>query len=364
MRDIVTELKSIKKLRPTNLLDSEVVEQLSKSKIPILLWGCGNYAEYIYQILKRNNIKIDNVFVDYKSDILKFHEFNIYSFDEIKEKYTQIIVVRGNGNIEREAYYKSINIVNSIYSFFDLMEFGWYLNEEKLDSYSETLNEMFNEYIDGESKESFIAYLKSRYLNDWTYIQPYVCQKMYFPDFIEINNKESFVDCGAFDGDTLKLFVNKTAEWNNYIAFEPSNLPFGNLNQYILSQNFKKIRTFKVGVWNKKTTLSFIEENDISRIIEGVISNASKIEVDTIDNLCKEVPVSFIKMDLEGSELVALQGAYNIILKNKPKLAISIYHKPSDLVNIYLFIKNMNLGYKFYFRIHTKVGSDAVLYAI
>ena len=364
MRDIITELKVLKNSTPTPLLDIEVVEKLSSSKVPILLWGCGNYAEYIYQILKLNKIKIEGVFIDHKSGVLKFHEFEVLSFDEIKDKFTKIIVVRGNGNIEREAYYKSIDIVDTVFSFFDLMGFGWHLNNEKLETYSETLNEMFNVYSDDESKKSFIAYLKSRYFNDWTYIQAHVCHNMYFPEFIKINNQESVVDCGAFDGDTLKLFINKTAEWNNYIAFEPSYIPYEELNRYIEVNNFQKIKTHKVGVWNKKTTLSFVEENDISRIVEGAISNGTKIEVDALDNLCNAVPVTYIKMDLEGSELVALEGAFNIILKNKPKLAISIYHKPSDLINIYLFIKKMNLGYKFYFRIHTKVGSDAVLYAI
>ena len=364
MRDIIAELKALKNATPTPLLDIEVVEKLSSSKVPILLWGCGNYAEYIYQILKRNKIKIEGVFIDHKIGVLKFHEFEVLSFDEVKDKFTKIIIVRGNGNIEREAYYRSIDIVDTIFSFFDLMGFGWHLNNEKLETYSKTLNEMFNEYSDDESKKSFIAYLKSRYFNDWTYIQAHVCHNMYFPEFIKINNQESVVDCGAFDGDTLKLFVNKTTEWNNYIAFEPSNKPYEELNKYIEANNIQKIKTYKVGVWNKKTTLSFVEENDISRIVEGAISNGTKIEVDAIDNLCNTVPVTYIKMDLEGSELVALEGACNIILKNKPKLAISIYHKPSDLVNIYLFIKKMNLEYKFYFRIHTKVGSDAVLYAI
>lgn len=212
--------------------------------------------------------------------------------------------------------------------------------------------------------ESFIAYIQSRYFNDWRYIQPYVCQKMYFPAFINISKQERFVDCGAFDGDTLRLFANKVIEWDNYIAFEPSNIPFEELNKYIETHQLQNVKTYKIGVWNKKTTLSFVEENDISRIVEGGSANSSKIEVETIDNLCSNTPVTYIKMDLEGSELVALEGAFNIILKNKPKLAISIYHKPSDLINIYLFIKNMNLGYNFYFRIHTKVGSDAVLYAI
>lgn len=364
MKDIVTELKNLKKSTSPRILDFEVIEHLKKSQLPILLWGCGYYAEYIYQILIRNKIKIDDVFIDEKNKDIKFHEFEVLSFDEIKERYTNIIVVRGNGNIERESFYKSVEIVETIYNFFDLMGFGWYLNDEKIDEYSETLNEMFYEYLDYESKESFIAYLKSRYFSDWTYIQSHVCKKMYFPEFIKINNQESVIDCGAFDGDTLKLFLNKTDEWINYIAFEPSNKPHEDLIKYIETHQIQNIKTYKIGVWNKKTTLSFVEENDISRIVEGGVANGTKIEVDAIDNLCSDIQVTYIKMDLEGSELVALEGAKHTILKNKPKLAISIYHKPSDLINIYLYIKNMNLDYKFYFRIHTTVGSDAVLYAI
>jgi FkbM family methyltransferase len=364
MQDIVTELKDKKKTISSRILDFEVVEHLKKSEIPILLWGCGFYAEYIYQILKQNKIKIDGVFIDQKNKELKFHEFEVLSFDEIKDGYDKIVIVRGNGNIEREAYYQDMEIVETVYSFFDLMGFGWYLDEEKLDEYLESLNEMFNKYVDNKSKESFFAYLKSRFFNDWTYIQEHVCQNMYFPECIKINNQESIIDCGAFDGDTLKLFIKKSAEWNNYIAFEPSNKPYEQLNKYIETNQLQNIKTYKIGVWNKKTTLSFVEENDISRIVEGTVVNGTIIEVDAIDNLCGDVPITYIKMDLEGSELVALEGARHTILNNKPKLAISIYHKPSDLINIYQYIKNLNLDYKFYFRIHTTVGSDAVLYAI
>lgn len=364
MKDIVTELKDLKKSTTSRILDFEVVEQLKKSEIPIFLWGCGFYAEYIYQILIRNKIKIDGIFIDQKNNEIKFHEFEVLSFDEIKARYDKIIIVRGNGNIEREAFYKKMEIVETIYSFFDLMGFGWFLNEEKLDEYSETLNEMFNKFVDNKSKESFIAYLKSRYFNDWTYIQTHVCQNMYFPECIKITKQESVIDCGAFDGDTLKLFINKTTKWHNYIAFEPSNNPYEQLNKYIETNQLKNIKTYKIGVWNKKTTLSFVEENDISRIVEGSVVNGTIIEVDAIDNLCGDIPITYIKMDLEGSELVALEGAKHTIINNKPKLAISIYHKPSDLINIYQYIKNLNLDYNFYFRIHTTVGSDAVLYAI
>lgn len=157
MKDIISELKKIKKATPSKLLDFEVLEQLRNSEIPILLWGCGNYAEYIYHILKRNKIKIDNVFIDYENKGLKFHEYNILSFEDVKNKYDKINIVRGNGNIEREAYYKEISIVDSVYSFFDLMGFGWHLNEESLDSYSETINDMYNEFVDDASNRKFYS---------------------------------------------------------------------------------------------------------------------------------------------------------------------------------------------------------------
>jgi FkbM family methyltransferase len=136
------------------------------------------------------------------------------------------------------------------------------------------------------------------------------------------------------------------------------------LCNYVIDNKLVNVHTYKIGVWNKKSILSFVEGNDISRIIEGEYDGGIRIEVDALDNICGNVPVTFIKMDLEGSELDALEGAKNTILKNRPKLAISLYHKRAHLVDIYKFVSGLNLGYKFYFRIHTKVGSDAVLYAV
>ena len=72
--------------------------------------------------------------------------------------------------------------------------------------------------------------------------------------------------------------------------------------------------------------------------------------------------ISFIKMDLEGSDMESLKGAKTTIISNKPTLAISIDHKPSHLVEIFKYLYELNPN--FYFRIHNKVGTDAVLYAV
>jgi FkbM family methyltransferase len=363
MRNIINEIATIRS-NSNLMLDQMVLQKLKSDNLPIFLWGSGNYANYIIRILNKNSIPIAGVFVDSMSVRMFFHGHQVSTFDEIQSQDLKINIVRGNGNIEREPFYQSKSNVNAVYSFFDIMGFGWSLDNHFLNDNMDTLNEMYNVFSDTKSKESFFAYVKSRSLSNWMHIQQFVCEHMYFPEFIDLNLNESFVDCGAFDGDTLKLFLNKVSNWDNYFAIEPSIEPYNKLCAFIDSNKLKNVEALKIGIWKKRSTLNFIEENDISHIVEGKLENGTNIEVDSIDNIFNDKKVSFIKMDLEGSELEALEGAKNSILKHKPTLAISIYHKQAHLFDIFTFINDLGLDYKFYFRIHTKVGSDAVLYAL
>lgn len=84
--------------------------------------------------------------------------------------------------------------------------------------------------------------------------------------------------------------------------------------------------------WNRKENLHFHENgNGVSKVAEdGITVNAS-----TIDSVIPESEkVTFIKMDIEGAELRALKGAEKTISKNHPKLAISAYHKPEDIITL------------------------------
>lgn len=87
------------------------------------------------------------------------------------------------------------------------------------------------------------------------------------------------------------------------------------------------------------------------------------IEVDCIDNIlsCDE-KVTYIKMDIEGSELNALKGAEQHIVRDKPRLGICIYHKQEDLVKIPQYIKSLHPHYQFYVRPHSTMPTELVLY--
>lgn len=83
-----------------------------------------------------------------------------------------------------------------------------------------------------------------------------------------------------------------------------------------------------------------------------------------LDNFLSDKKIDIIKMDIEGAELEALKGAKDIIERQKPCLCLSVYHKKWDVLELPLYIKSLNPGYKFYMRHHTFGIWDTVLYAI
>ena len=83
-----------------------------------------------------------------------------------------------------------------------------------------------------------------------------------------------------------------------------------------------------------------------------------------IDDVLKGEKVSFIKLDVEGFELETLKGAEKIIKENHPRMAISVYHKESDLIDIPEYLLAISNNYKFMLRIYSNAYLEIVLYAI
>lgn len=98
--------------------------------------------------------------------------------------------------------------------------------------------------------------------------------------------------------------------------------------------------------------------------MESELRDAKMIETKSLDDLFMNEQVEIIALDIEGEELHALLGASKIIQRNKPKLAICVYHDLSHYVKIAETIKEYNSDYKLYFRHHSTVTIESVLYAI
>lgn len=177
-------------------------------------------------------------------------------------------------------------------------------------------------------------------------------------------DNEIFVDGGAYDLETARKFINWTnGNYKKIYSFEPDADNFKRCKNSLEKRPIENLCLLNKGTWNAAGTLNFVMGGEGSHISEGKNNNVS-IQTEAIDNVVLDEHVTFIKLDVEGAELKTLQGAKNTIIKNKPRLAISIYHKPEDIIEIPAYILSLNPDYKFYIRHYKFSYNETVLYAI
>lgn len=335
----------------------------------ICIFGCGNIGQGTLNDLVEEGIKVD-FFCD--NDTKKvgqiYNNVKCISVDELREKKDETIVIIAT------RYYKDIYNQLSKLGFSNLDRI--FTNKFAIDDYmnnnlEDTKTKIFK-LIDilGDDESRRIVY---RLIEEWnTYSYKYGqldnihSENQYFcENIINLSENEVFVDGGAYIGDTIEQFLqNCNYRFNKIISFELNKNNYEKLNKNINNFNYrikKKIVALNKGLSNKKMNISYNDKEEGSYISEdGVI----KGETTTIDSELKNEMISFIKMDIEGSELEALHGAKNIIKKCKPKLAICIYHKPQDLWEIPFYIKEILPEYKIFIRHHTDLLNETVCYAI
>ncbi len=167
-----------------------------------------------------------------------------------------------------------------------------------------------------------------------------------------------FVDGGGYVGDTASEVIKNYPDFKKIYLIEPipENIRIAKreLGEY------QNIEFLTCGVSDKKETLYFNEEKSFSTIYgEGTQS----VEVDTIDNIVKE-KVDYIKLDIEGAEQNAINGAKETIQKYKPVLAVCIYHKAEDWYKIPEKILSIESNYKVYLRHYMEGIFESVMYFI
>lgn len=193
----------------------------------------------------------------------------------------------------------------------------------------------------------------------------------YFPsNVVPLEFYRRFVDCGAFTGDTLDTWIHYTkaiAEPKTYWGFEPNPSNFAALQN--TANTFTPNHTISFSLIPKAVgshqDRAYISQSGSASHISDDSTKENSIIISTIDQEIGNNPVSAIKMDLEGYEQLALQGAVQTIIKNRPALLISVYHRTHDFWEIPNWIDNLGLKYRFFLRHHCpKSFGETVCYAI
>lgn len=328
-----------------------------------ILYGVGVHSEFVYQKLKEAHIIPAEVCDTYKIGNT-FHDYTVRSIQDVAKKYGKIKIYIASPNFydEIKAYLLGFVSEDVILPQYGYTCFGF---SDFVKKHSGEFETVYNLLEDEKSQEIFTQVLKGRSSMDFNIFKNIRVGRQYFvEELIQLSEQEVFVDCGAFTGDTLEDFIcNTKNKFKRIYCFEPSDDTYNELFKVWVKYNKdERVVLEKSGLYFETTRVGF-NDNHLSAGNAINTESTDLIDVVAIDEFIDE-PVTFIKMDIEGAELDALHGAKETILKYKPKLAISIYHRYEDYIEIPKFINDLNLGYKFYVRHHTDCQGDTILYAL
>jgi FkbM family methyltransferase len=178
---------------------------------------------------------------------------------------------------------------------------------------------------------------------------------------------EVFIDCGAYTGDTLELFLNQRGStFTRFIALEPDPKNFATLQSFFATlpeSTQARISCLPYASTDRRTSIRFNSGLEFSSRIDA---NAGNIEVAGVplDEICAGLDVSYIKMDIEGAEPAAIEGARQILVRCAPIVAACVYHQQDHLWCLILQHHLINPDYRFFLRRYEDEYGDVVLYAV
>lgn len=239
---------------------------------------------------------------------------------------------------------------------------------EQKDIPEEKVEELLKIVADEESRKVVKKIVEKRMAGfmDYTDITLHGESEYFVGDFFKPVEAEVFIDGGAYTGDTVEEFIDWTkGNYKCIYSFEPDRRYVEELEKKRYRYG-EKIRFFNSGLYSSDRELVLTEvENKSSYLGTDCREGAYTVSCIALDKVIKkEDTVTFLKMDIEGAEIEALKGARNVIVRDRPRMAVCIYHKLNDLWEIPALIHTYQPEYKLYIR-HTGIRCyGTIVYAV
>jgi FkbM family methyltransferase len=229
------------------------------------------------------------------------------------------------------------------------------------------VGQAFDLWADDESRREYVAQLRFHAYLDLECTRSHLPpSQTYFPqDLVPVRPDEVFVDVGAFDGDSIRSFLERQGgRFARILGIEPDPLSFARLRAYVSTLPpvlRDKIGLFPVAVSSSGGTLQFEAAGTPQ---SSWADSGTTVECTTLDEVLAGVAPTYIKMDIEGAEPEALRGARRSIQRSRPVLAVCLYHHQTHLWKIPLLLQSLCPDYRLYLRRYAEECWELVCYAI
>ncbi len=341
---------------------NDIISSLQGRKV--ILYGAGGIGFITSNILKNKAYNICNFIDDDKAKQGTYvNGIKVVDLEDIRLEEDAIILICLPNPME--VYNRLSSLGYKAVKYYPVMmsEKGFY-DVSLLIENQNKIERVFNLLADDLSKLVLSNILKHRITMDFTYLSSIISQKQYFPnDIFELNDTECFVDGGAYDGETIAAFIDETNNKFKYIyAFEPDLQNYNSIKESIKNLDCNTLKLFNAGLYSKTGRIGFNSHGNSASFISE--TGKDTISLVKLDEVVEQYKPTYIKLDIEGAEEEALYGMKDTITRYHPKLAISIYHKATDLWELPLVILKLSASYKIYIRHYSNGLHETVCYAI
>lgn len=341
---------------------------------PVVMYGMGNGADKIIAVCDTYGIEISDFFAS--DGFVRGHSFHgktVISYSAMKEKYAgqnPIVLLSFASSLpEVLELFKRVGNECELYAP-DVPVFGDTLfTIEFFEENRARFDAVWHILADEESKRIYENVISYKLTGDIKYLWASESDKAtVYNELLDCENIESYLDLGAYNGDTVREMLHYNPSLKKAIALEPDARNFRKLTEYASGVGGVEIRCVNTGAWCESTTLLFdASGNRNAGIVSkgNIVSKIKEVPVTTVDSVLDGASIDYIKYDVEGSEHEALLGSAETIKNHSPKLLVSLYHRSEDMFALPELVKELNPDYSLYLRRFSYIPAwDLNLYAI
>ena len=356
----------------------DIWERMRFSNRPIIIYGTGNGADKVLDVMEKNGISPVGIMAsDGFARGQTFRGFVVKKLSELLKEFSDPLIIIAFGSQRSEVIENILNIAaRHTVLCADVPVYGNNVfDAEFCDEYAMELERLRGILADEQSMKVLEGVLDFRLSGELPSLtEVFTGKDEAFSNILRLGQNESFLDLGAYRGDTIEEFLHYTGgEYSHITALEPDIKTYKKLRQY--AGGFHDTQLFNMGIWSHDDDLIFntalgrgssINENPAASK-EGAVhrETSQKLAVTCIDTLYKRRRLTYLKMDVEGAEERAILGGAGVIARDKPKLNIALYHRSEDIFKLPLMIHAIQPEYRLYIRQHPHIPDwDLNLYAV
>ena len=336
----------------------------------IYIWGVGGFCPGVVYELKKHNINYAGYFVDmkeYHKDSRIGDDKPIYYFHDLIQKEEKFSVIMGHSRYELINNLKQYKNIENVWALPMIVRNDISMDKQYVQSNIDNFQYTLDKLSDDISKKNMINYLNSQITQDETpIIKNFLCQYNFFnADVIKLNSTESYLDVGAYDGNSIETFINTVHDYQRILAIEVMKEEYKNLKEKF--KNLKNIEIMNIGISDHNGVDKFVF-SDQSTVLSNDKENGEEVEVLKLDDICKmyDFTPSLIKICTGGTSIVPILNGGKETLRTLPKMVLSAGIDKRALIDYIKLIEDIvgEEKYNYYLRYMNANSARLMLYAI